>query len=173
MFNAYLLLKSTLIFHNTLFNKRKLGNFLLATIQLCFLFKTDLQAQAIGSKPNQIITGFGYLDKGDSVEFVFGQQKNITVSGVVVLLEKRINDIDQVNVAGDFNGWSPDAAKYQMKKVDGKLFKITVCKTEIGKKGELRQFKFVLNHKYWVEPPEEAQNKFTGKDGYTNLTLRL
>lgn len=95
------------------------------------------------------------------------------VSGIEVILEKRINDIYQVNVAGDFNGWNPDIAKFQMNKVDGNLFTLTVNKSVIGKKGELRQFKFVLNHKYWVEPPTEAQNKFTGKDRNTNLTLRL
>jgi|SRR5450631_664563 hypothetical protein len=49
----------------------------------------------------------------------------------------------------------------------------SVCKTTIGKKGELKQFKFVLNHTYWVEPPVQASNKFRGKDGNTNLTLKL
>ena len=142
-------------------------------VYLSILLNSDLRAQAIGSKPNQIITGFGYTDKGDSIEFVFGKQKKIKVSGVEVILEKRINEIEQVNVAGDFNGWNPDFAKFQMKKVDRTLFTLTVNKSAIGKKGELRQFKFVLNHKYWVEPPTEAQNKFTGKDGYTNLTIRL
>ncbi|HXB30975.1 MAG TPA: hypothetical protein VNW49_14200 [Puia sp.] len=125
------------------------------------------------SKSDQNIAGFGYAEKGDSVEFIFGQQKKMIVSGVEVILEKRMNEINQVNVAGDFNAWNPDVAKFQMKKVDGTLFTLTVNKSAIGKKGELRQFKFVLNHKYWVEPPSEAQNKFTGKDGYTNLTLRL
>jgi hypothetical protein len=170
LFNAYLLLKLKLNIHNTIF---KLGFSLLATIQLCFLFKPELQAQANLPKPNQIIKGFGYSDKGDSVEFIFGQQKKIIVMGVEVLLEKRINEINQVNVAGDFNGWNPDVAKFQMKKVNGNLFALTVSKSAIGEKGEQRQFKFVLNHKYWVEPPQEAQNKFTGKDGNTNLTLKL
>ncbi len=156
--------------HNTIFSR---SIFLLATIQLCFLFKYELQAQATVSKSDQNIAGFGYAEKGDSVEFIFGQQKKMIVSGVEVILEKRMNEINQVNVAGDFNAWNPDVAKFQMKKVDGTLFTLTVNKSAIGKKGELRQFKFVLNHKYWVEPPSEAQNKFTGKDGYTNLTLRL
>jgi len=167
---VYLLLKFKL---SILYTILKPGILLLATIQLCFLFKPELKAQSNASKPNQIITGFGYSDKGDSVEFIFGQQKKMIVSGVEVILEKRINEINQVNVADDFNGWNPDVAKFQMKKVDGTSFTLTVNKSAIGKKGELRQFKFVLNHKYWVEPPTEAQNKFTGKDGYTNLTLKL
>jgi hypothetical protein len=170
MFYVYLLSKIKLSIINNILNR---GIFLLATIQLCLLFKPELKAQSNVSKPNQIMTGFGYSDKGDSVEFIFGQQKKITVGGIEVILEKRMNEINQVNVAGDFNGWNPDVAKFQMKKVDGNLFILKVDKTIIGKKGELRQFKFVLNHKYWVEPPIEALNKFTGKDGYTNLTLRL
>ena len=90
-----------------------------------------------------------------------------------MLLEKRINEINQVNVAGDFNGWNPNSTKFQMNKAGGTLFKITLAKVSLGKTGELRQFKFVLNHKYWVEPPAQAINKFTGKDGNTNLTLKL
>lgn len=146
--------------------------FLLCSFLLCFLFKPNFQAQGNGPGPNQTIAGFGYSDKGDSIEFVFGQQQKVTVSGIEVLLSNRINDINQVNVAGDFNGWNPDAPTFQMKKV-GSLFKITISKMALGKKGDLRQFKFVLNHKYWVEPPADAPNRFTGKDGYTNLTLRL
>lgn len=173
MFNPYLLLKSSLIIRNTSFSNKKLPVLLSFIAQLSFFCSPDLHAQPNGSKPSQIVTVFGYSDKGDSVEFIFGQQKKMIVSGVEVILEKRMNEINQVNVAGDFNAWNPDIVKFQMKKVDGTLFTLTVNKSAIGKKGELRQFKFVLNHKYWVEPPMEAQNKFTGKDGNTNLMLRL
>jgi hypothetical protein len=139
---------------------------------VCFFSLPDLQAQTTGSKQNQFNTDFGYTDKGDSIEFVFGQQQKIIVSGVEVLLSKRINEINEVNIAGDFNDWKPDAPKFKMNKA-ANLFKITISKNTLGKKGETRQFKFVLNHKYWVEPPAEAQNKFTGKDKNTNLTLKL
>ncbi len=147
--------------------------FLLAPLLLTFIFHASLDAQTSISKPEQSYARFGYADLGDSVEFVFGQQQKIKIGGVDIILEKRINDINQVNVAGDFNRWSPDAGKYQMIKVDGKIFKLRVGKINLGKKGELRQFKFVLNHKYWVEPPVEALNKFKGADGNTNLTLKL
>jgi serine-type D-Ala-D-Ala carboxypeptidase/endopeptidase len=142
------------------------------SISVCFFSLSNLQAQTIGSKQNQIVADFGYTDKGDSIEFVFGQQQKIIVSGVEVLLSKRINEINEVNVAGDFNDWKPDSPKFQMNK-EGNLFKIKINKSLLGRKGEMRQFKFVLNHKYWVEPPAEAQNKFTGKDKNTNLTLKL
>ncbi len=138
-------------------------------VLVCFFFLPDLHAQATSSKQN---TDFGYTDKGDSIEFIFGQQQKMTVSGVEVILSKRINEINEVNVAGDFNEWKPDIPKFQMNKV-GSLFKLTINKSILGKRGETRQFKFVLNHKYWVEPPADAPNKFTGKDKNTNLTLKL
>jgi hypothetical protein len=140
---------------------------------LSLVNQVDLQAQANIAKPNPAHAGFGYIDKGDSIEFVFGQQKTFMIGGVEVNLEKRMSEIKQVNLAGDFNGWNPAADHYQLTKAEGKLFKISLSKTAIGKKGELRQFKFVLNHTYWVEPPLEATNRFTGKDGNTNLTLQL
>jgi hypothetical protein len=116
---------------------------------------------------------FGYVDKGDSIEFIFGQEKIIKIGGLKILLDKRRSEIKQVNLAGDFNGWNPADAAFRMKQISTKLYKITLSKKRIGKKGELRQFKFVLNGQYWVEPPDEASNKVTGKDGYTNLTLQL
>ncbi len=119
------------------------------------------------------IKQFGYFDKGDSVQFVFGQQKSIKVGIVAISLDQRRDEIKQVNLAGDFNGWSPNNKKYLLKKVDNIIYTLTLSKTDIGKKGETRQFKFVLNEKYWIEPPAEAENKLTGKDGNTNLLLRL
>jgi hypothetical protein len=152
---------------------RRLYASLLTSLLLTFMCHRELKAQANIPKADQSYSKFGYADKGDSVEFVFGQQQKIKIGGVEVILAERINDISQVNVAGDFNAWNPNANKYQMIKVDGKLFKITISKTTIGVKDQLHQFKFVLNHKYWVEPPAEALNKFKGADGNTNLTLRL
>jgi hypothetical protein len=152
---------------------KKYFTFLSGSLSLCFLFYTNLKAQSGAQKVSDPVSDFGYINKGDSVEFVFGQQQTITIGKVEILLEKRINDIKQVNIAGDFNGWSPDLVRYQMRKAEGKLFTITLCKASLGKTGDLKQFKFVLNHTYWVEPPTQAINKFTGKDGNTNLTLKL
>ena len=97
------------------------------------------------------IKQFGYFDKGDSVQFVFGQQKSIKVGLVAISLDQRRDEIKQVNLAGDFNGWSPNNKKYLLKKVDNIIYTLTLSKAEIGKKGETRQFKFVLNEKYWNE----------------------
>jgi hypothetical protein len=158
---------------NPLLRCRKLHIFLLELLLSCLFTSFILEAQQISPVSNQSNPRFGYLDKGDSIEFIFGQQQKIRVGGVEVVLQDRINEIKQVNLAGDFNAWNPNSTKYELTKVGDKLFKITISKASLGKKGELKQFKYVLNHKYWVEPPAEAVNKYTGKDGNTNLTLQL
>ena len=132
-----------------------------------------VKSPIFGQQSAPKIKQFGYFDKGDSVQFVFGQQKSIKVGLVAISLDQRRDEIKQVNLAGDFNGWSPNNKKYLLKKVDNIIYTLTLSKAEIGKKGETRQFKFVLNEKYWIEPPAEAENKLTGKDGNTNLLLRL
>jgi hypothetical protein len=140
---------------------------------LSLVHQMDLQVQTNSTSPKPAYSRFGYLDKGDSIEFVFGQEQTIWIGSVKISLEKRMGEIRQVNVAGDFNGWNPAADHFQLTQVAGKLFTIRLSKTAIGKKGEQRQFKFVLNHQYWVEPPKQASNRYTGKDGNTNLTLQL
>jgi hypothetical protein len=140
---------------------------------LCVLSFTGSKSQNHSLNPAVTHASEGYVDKGDSIQFIFGQQQQVMVGTVKVFLEKRINEIHQVNIAGDFNGWNPNDPRYQMTKINGALFQLTLSKVNLGKKGEVRQFKYVLNHIYWVEPPLEAMNKFTGKDGNTNLTLKL
>jgi len=142
-------------------------------ISLFFIPAHSLQAQPKSPNATNSLSNYGYIDKGDSIEFVFGQQRMIRIGTVEVVLEKWIHEINQVNIAGDFNGWNPDLPKYQMKKGEGTLYTTTLPKSALGKTGEQRQFKYVLNHKYWIEPPAPVTNKYTGKDGNTNLTLKL
>lgn len=118
-------------------------------------------------------TEFGYKTKGDSIEFIFGQEKTILIGREVIILKDRFKEINAVNVAGDFNNWNPKDPGYVAVMGSDKIFRLKISKKQIGKKGETRQFKFVINQEYWVEPPKEAVNQFTGKDGYTNLTLKL
>ncbi|HET7003349.1 MAG TPA: hypothetical protein VFI33_18630, partial [Puia sp.] len=115
-------------------------------------------------------TEFGYKTKGDSIEFIFGQEKTILIGRQVINLKERFKEINAVNVAGDFNNWNPKDPDYIAVMGSDKIFRLKISKKQIGKKGETRQFKFVINQEYWVEPPKEAVNQFTGKDGYTNLT---
>jgi hypothetical protein len=125
------------------------------------------------SARSQSHTEFGYIAKGDSIEFIFGHEKSIVIGTQVIILKDRFNEIKSVNIAGDFNNWNPKDVKYVAVMDNDKIFRLMVAKNQIGKKGETRQFKFVINQEYWVEPPKDAINRFTGKDGYTNLTLKL
>jgi hypothetical protein len=116
---------------------------------------------------------FGYMEKEDSIEFIFGQQKTITIGNQVIDLKERFNEIRVVNVAGDFNNWNPRDVKYIAVMGNDKIFRLTIAKNRIGKKGESRQFKFVINQTHWVEPPKDAPNQITGKDKNTNLIIKL
>jgi hypothetical protein len=152
--------------------KKRLALLLVVLLVFC-ISNFKVQAQSKAFKGSETQSNCGWIDKGDSVEFVFGQQRMVKISGVEVDLEKRMNEINQVNLAGDFNGWNPDLPRYQMSKAGGTLYKIMIPKSGLGKSGDLKQFKFVLNHKYWVEPSAKATNIFTDKDGNKNLTLKL
>lgn len=128
------------------------------------------------SHPNHFVQAakiVGYIDKGDSIEFRFGDQKKIQIGLMNIDLDKRRSEIKKVNLAGDFNGWNPNNPNYALKKIDDKLFNLVISKKSIGQKGETHSFKFVINGVYWIEPPQEASNKITGKDHNTNLILKL
>ena len=140
---------------------------------ICFCFAIFFSTKA-QTTSNKTTNNFGYLDKGDSISFIFGEQQSITVGKTeVALTSQRLAQIKQVNVAGEFNGWDNKNSFYQLAKVNDHLYRITLSKHILGKIGETKQFKFVLNHHYWIEPPVYALNKFTGKDGNTNLLVKL
>lgn len=121
----------------------------------------------------QNLNSFGYIDKGDSVEFRFGDQRKIKIGILDIDLEKRRSEIKSVNLAGDFNSWNPKNPNFVLRTSDSKIYKLTVNKKSIGQKGETHKFKFVVNEKYWIEPPQEALNKITGADRNTNLIIKL
>ncbi len=121
----------------------------------------------------QNTANFGFIERGDSIEFRFGEQKKIQVGLMEFDLDKRRSEIKQVNLAGDFNNWNPKNANFALKKVSDKVFSLVLSKKSLGQKGETRKFKFVLNGVYWIEPPQDAQNKITGADHNTNLFIKL
>jgi hypothetical protein len=121
----------------------------------------------------QNLNSFGYIDRGDSIEFRFGDQKKIKIGMLDIDLDKRRAEIKTVNLAGDFNAWSANNSNFTLKQVDAKIYKIVLPKKSIGQKGETHKFKFVLNGKYWIEPPHEALNIITGADHNTNLIIKI
>jgi hypothetical protein len=134
---------------------------------ICLVIFLFSLAQARAQKSPAI----GYTDLGSSIEFVFGNQPQIVIGGLTINFEDRRKEIKSVSLAGDFNGWKPNQPGFILKQ-EGQLYKLVLPKN-IGKPGEIHQFKFVLNNKYWVEPPANASNKFKGADGNVNLTIRL
>jgi hypothetical protein len=142
------------------------------TIFFGILF-SSFSKPSVNAIPFQAATIVGYIDKGDSIEFKFGDQKKIKIGLMEVELDKWRAEIKRVNLAGDFNKWSPYGETFVLQRTDNKMYKITIHKKMIGKKGEMHQFKFVLNEKYWIEPPFEALNKITGSDHNTNFYLKL
>lgn len=118
-------------------------------------------------------TSYGFIERGDSIEFRFGEQKKIKIGFLDIDLDKRRNEIKSVNVAGDFNAWNPKNANFALKKIDDKLYRLVVSKKTIGQKGVIHKFKYVLNGEYWIEPPAEASNKITGADHNTNLYIKF
>lgn len=128
---------------------------------------------AITSNSFQNLNAFGYIERGDSVEFRFGDQKNIKIGILDIDLDKRRAEIKSVQLAGDFNAWNATNPNFALKTTDNKIYKIVLHKKLIGQKGETHKFKFVLNGKYWIEPPAEALNKITGADHNTNLFIKL
>lgn len=121
----------------------------------------------------QNLNSFGYIERGDSIEFRFGDQKKIKIGLLDIDLDKRRTEIKSVNLAGDFNAWNPNNSNFALKKFDDKIYKLIINKKSIGQKGETHKFKFVVNGKYWIEPPQEALNKITGADHNTNIFIKL
>lgn len=56
----------------------------------------------------QNLNSFGYNDRGDSIEFRFGDQKKIGLLDID--LDQRRSEIKSVNLTGDFNAWNPNNA---------------------------------------------------------------
>ncbi|MCB0588965.1 MAG: hypothetical protein KDD06_26990 [Phaeodactylibacter sp.] len=65
-------------------------------------------------------------------------------------------DIYEVAVAGDFNNWS--RKKWKMKKVGPQRYQLRKKITDFDDAFKW-EYKFIINGKYWAEPPESVLNK--------------
>ena len=100
----------------------------------------------------------GYFFEGDEVVFEFDLRyfEEATLHGT-----KRRVDFDDLNVyevavAGDFNNWS--RKKWKMKKVGPQRYQLRK-KIEDFDDAFKWEYKFIVNGKYWAEPPEAIANK--------------
>ncbi|EAS20228.1 hypothetical protein BBFL7_01110 [Flavobacteria bacterium BBFL7] len=100
---------------------------------------------------------YGYCIDGEEIVFTFNvtDYKTVTIDNTEVELEIADINIKNVTVAGSFNKWSGKGWKltrkekyvYELRK------KIKDLNTDSG-----ASFKFLINEKFWVEPPPFASN---------------
>ena len=113
----------------------------------------------------------GYTLTGDRVVFAFRAADYESVStgtggDWMPMTDLRIH---RVAVAGEFNRWSTDA--WPMARA-GEWWIASHAITELESTRAL-QFKFVVNGRYWAEPPADAANRATVTDGGRNANLVL
>lgn len=103
---------------------------------------------------------FGYKIEGSQVIFVFQRPDWWT------------SEIQSVSVAGEFNDWKPGTAGYLLSP-SGQSYTLSLPAESLGKPGQKRQFKFVINGSVWVTPASQALNVQTDSGGNKNLVLWL
>ncbi|HBD96092.1 MAG: hypothetical protein A2015_16960 [Spirochaetes bacterium GWF1_31_7] len=80
------------------------------------------------------------------------------------------DEVESMTLAGEFNGWDPAAAEWQMTDDDGDKvweFKTTLDKTPVGSK-----FKYVSNQVDWNQPAaDKLDKKYLADDGFGGFNL--
>jgi hypothetical protein len=116
----------------------------------------------------------GYSLEPEKVVFVFdvGDYGYVTVGGSGEWLELGDIEIKSVALAGEFNDWSENA--WPMDKDSEGRHRLTKDVDTFRGQDEW-QFKFVINERFWVEPPSDATNSVpTGLGNNSqNLVLRV
>jgi len=102
---------------------------------------------------------YGYRLTDGQVEFVFEKPDYLE------------EDIHSVSVAGDFNNWDPSANGFELTRAADGKYVLKLNAAQIGKPGEKRQFKFVVNSGTWIAPARYAQNVEIDAQGHRNLFL--
>jgi serine-type D-Ala-D-Ala carboxypeptidase/endopeptidase len=96
-----------------------------------------------------------------SVKFIFKKPLNIAT------------EIETVAVAGEFNDWNPKTEGFKLNKTDENVYQLTIKAESLGKPGEKKQFKFVVNKTFWIEPAKRALNVIKDAQGNVNLVIEL
>lgn len=114
---------------------------------------------------------YGYTLSGSNVVFSFRAADYPTVTSgtsndLFPLSDVRIH---RVSVAGEFNRWSTEAMAMVRA---GEYWVATRPITEFESSRPF-QFKFVINGRFWAEPPPDALNRALAKDGVANLMLQI
>ncbi len=114
---------------------------------------------------------YGYTLSGSNVVFSFRASDYPTVTSGTSNDLFPIGDvrIHRVSVAGEFNRWSTEAMAMVRA---GEYWVATRPITEFESSRPF-QFKFVINGRFWAEPPPDALNRALAKDGVANLMLQI
>lgn len=114
---------------------------------------------------------YGYTLSGSNVVFSFRTADYPTVSSGTSNDLFPIGDvrINRVSVAGEFNRWSTEAMPMTRA---GEYWVAMRPITEFESSRPF-QFKFVINGRFWAEPPPDALNRALAKDGVANLMLQI
>lgn len=126
-----------------------------------FFFITAIVYSCI-STPNLLKNGekraLGYRIEGKEVVFEFDVRdyQKASMDGTHNQLEFAHLNIEQVAVSGEFNEWSKEG--WKMTQVEEHIYQLRKKLKEFDSKIEW-QYKFVVNEKYWIEPPVEASNR--------------
>ncbi|NJL14199.1 MAG: hypothetical protein HC913_15105 [Microscillaceae bacterium] len=123
--------------------------------------------------PHQEKEEMGYrIENGQVVfEFDLRDYQQATQDGQHQVYDFRDLDVVEVAVAGEFNNWSKDG--WKMRQIDDYRFQLRKKLKDFDGKFEW-QYKFIVNEKYWVEPPVKARNQVEMYPGYRksrNLVL--
>jgi 5'-AMP-activated protein kinase regulatory beta subunit len=59
-------------------------------------------------------------------------------------------DVTEVYLAGDFNGWQPDAKEYRLRK-----FKGDIWKKKVVLKPGIYEYQFVVDGQWWCDPAND------------------
>jgi serine-type D-Ala-D-Ala carboxypeptidase/endopeptidase len=81
--------------------------------------------------------------------------------------------IQNVAVAGEFNDWNPEDEGYELYKIGENVYQLTLPGVRLGKPGEKRLFKFVVNGDTWIKPARQALNVSKDAGGNPNLIIQL
>lgn len=104
---------------------------------------------------------FGYKIEKDQVTFLFTKPDYLNVP------------IEHVSVAGEFNGWDPSTEGFELEKIGDNIYQRTLNLDKLGKPGEKKQFKFVVNGNTWLRPARQALNIKDNGPGNSNLVIEL
>ncbi|MCH5150922.1 MAG: hypothetical protein J1G30_09670 [Spirochaetales bacterium] len=103
----------------------------------------------------------GFKIEGDKVIFTFNVKDYAS-----------FEEIEEVTVAGDFNGWDPVAADWQATDDDGDG--IWTFETDLATVPYGTKFKFVTNQVDWMQPNADVLDaKYLADDGFGGFNLVL